>query len=201
MAGPAMENRRAMKMIPAILAALTLGATFLACAAPADIEEADEPVSAAEAPTVEPEATGPGADLSAEEKLTVVRALRVRAAVSAVLQQAEDPTNPETIARAEEAAEAARAAVDPTDPGLDAEVAEAILNGDLPEAMLSLYGQACRAACWAAAGMGCAAVSGLCTGTTVITIGGTTIPCLWAGIAACGAVGAGASVCSDQCPP
>ncbi len=62
------------------------------------------------------------------------------------------------------------------------------------------WGTACRAACWTAAGMGCGAISVACTGVTVITIGGTSIPCSLAIIAGCGAVGGGASVCSDKCP-
>jgi len=57
----------------------------------------------------------------------------------------------------------------------------------------------CRAACWAAAGAGCGAISVACTGVTVITIGGTSIPCGAAIIAGCGAAGGGASVCSDLC--
>ncbi|XXY45128.1 hypothetical protein WME91_34510 [Sorangium sp. So ce269] len=66
----------------------------------------------------------------------------------------------------------------------------------------SPWGVACRAACWAAGGLGCAAVSVACTGVTVITIGGTTIPCSWAIIAACTAAGGGASICADTlCPP
>jgi hypothetical protein len=40
-----------------------------------------------------------------------------------------------------------------------------------------------------------------CTGTSVITIGGTTIPCAWATIAACTANTVGASLCADHCPP
>jgi hypothetical protein len=57
-------------------------------------------------------------------------------------------------------------------------------------------------ACWAAAGMGAGAVGAACTGTTVITIGGTSIPCTWALIAAGGALSGGAQYCSERlCPP
>lgn len=64
----------------------------------------------------------------------------------------------------------------------------------------SFWGSACRSACWAAGGLGCAVVGALCAGVTVITIGGTSIPCSWALIAACTASGAGASICADMCP-
>ena len=67
-------------------------------------------------------------------------------------------------------------------------------------ALASWKGILCRAACWAAAGAGCGAISVACSGVTVITIGGTSIPCAWAIIAGCGAAGGGASVCSDFCP-
>jgi hypothetical protein len=67
-------------------------------------------------------------------------------------------------------------------------------------ALASWKGILCRAACWAAAGAGCGAISVACAGATVITIGGTSIPCAWAIIAGCGAAGGGASVCSDFCP-
>lgn len=62
-------------------------------------------------------------------------------------------------------------------------------------------GSACRAACWGAAALGCGIVSSACVGTTVITIGGATIPCTWAAIAACTAGTIGASLCADSCPP
>lgn len=69
-------------------------------------------------------------------------------------------------------------------------------------AYASGWGVACRAACWGAAALGCAAVSVTCAVGTTITIGGTAIPCTWAIVAACTAGGAGASVCSDTlCPP
>lgn len=62
-------------------------------------------------------------------------------------------------------------------------------------------GSPCRAACWGAAALGCGIVGTACAGTTVITIGGATIPCTWAAIAACTSGTIGASLCSDSCPP
>lgn len=95
-------------------------------------------------------------------------------------------------------------------PGIDRAPAEPGLgpSDDSPsgEAALAItasqWGLACRIACWTAAGMGCAAVSTSCTGSTVITLGGTTIPCTWAVIAACGVVSGGAQYCAERlCPP
>jgi len=68
-------------------------------------------------------------------------------------------------------------------------------------ACLTARGTACRAACWGAATLGCGVVGAACTGTAVITIGGTSIPCVWAVVAACTANTVGASICSDLCPP
>ena len=66
----------------------------------------------------------------------------------------------------------------------------------------SSWGIGCRVACWTAAGMGAGAVGAACGGTTVITLGGTTIPCTWALIAAGGALSGGAQYCSERlCPP
>ena len=66
---------------------------------------------------------------------------------------------------------------------------------------LTTGGSACRAACWGAAALGCGVVGLACTGTSVITIGGATIPCAWAAIAACTANTVGASLCADHCQP
>ncbi|WAS96578.1 hypothetical protein [Nannocystis punicea] len=63
----------------------------------------------------------------------------------------------------------------------------------------SWEGELCRAACWGAAAAGCAWVGTACAAGTVVTIGGFALPCVWATVAACGASGAGASVCSDWC--
>ena len=63
-------------------------------------------------------------------------------------------------------------------------------------------GRICRAACWGLAGLGVAAVGVACTGVSVITIGGTAIPCTVAILAVAAGAGAGASICSDAiCPP
>jgi hypothetical protein len=68
--------------------------------------------------------------------------------------------------------------------------------------LASRGGTACLVACWTAAGLGCGAVSGVCTATTVITMGGTCIPCTSAVVAACGAAGEGAQGCVERlCSP
>ena len=72
--------------------------------------------------------------------------------------------------------------------------------GEAP-AHLTAGGSACRAACWGAAALGCGVVGLACTGTSVITIGGATIPCAWATIAACTVNTVGASLCADHCQP
>ena len=95
----------------------------------------------------------------------------------------EEEATPEDAAPADEAV---RVASEQGDPGYDPQ---------------SGWGSACRAACWGAAALGCSAVSVACAGTTTITIGGTAIPCSWAIIAACTGSAAGASLCSDKCPP
>jgi hypothetical protein len=77
---------------------------------------------------------------------------------------------------------------------------QSLIDAGLPEELLwSWKGVLCRAACWGAAAAGCAAVAAACTVGTVFTVGGFAIPCTYAVIAACGASGAGASVCSDWC--
>ncbi len=59
----------------------------------------------------------------------------------------------------------------------------------------------CHAACWGVAGLGTAAVALVCTGASVITIGGLAVPCSVAVLATGAAAGAGASVCADAlCP-
>lgn len=83
----------------------------------------------------------------------------------------------------------------PETPTDDPTIAEAALA-------VSSWGTACRIGCWTAAGMGCAAVGAACTGSTVITIGGTSMPCAWALIAACGVLSGGAQYCAERlCPP
>ncbi len=65
----------------------------------------------------------------------------------------------------------------------------------------SIQGFNCRAACWAAYSAGCYVVSTACAVGSTITLGGATIPCVYAVLAACALAGGGASVCSDSCPP
>jgi hypothetical protein len=84
--------------------------------------------------------------------------------------------------------------------GLDPATVNSLLQMGIPEELLwSWKGVICRAACWAAAGAGCAAVAGACTWGTVVTFGGFGLPCSYATVAACGASAGGASVCSDWC--
>ena len=59
----------------------------------------------------------------------------------------------------------------------------------------------CRAACAVAYALGCVSVGLACAGATTITLGGTTIPCTWALIAACGVIApSGTQVCMAYCP-
>jgi hypothetical protein len=77
---------------------------------------------------------------------------------------------------------------------------QSLIDAGLPEELLwSWKGVLCRAACWGAAAAGCAAVAAVCTVGSVFSVGGFAIPCTYAVIAACGASGAAASVCSDWC--
>jgi hypothetical protein len=88
---------------------------------------------------------------------------------------------------------------DPKDLDDEAKLQELVKAGVPEGALLGWKSWACRAACWGAAAAGCAAVGATCAAGTVITIGGFALPCTVAIIAACGASGAGASVCSDWC--
>jgi hypothetical protein len=59
----------------------------------------------------------------------------------------------------------------------------------------------CRAACAVAYALGCVSVGLACAGATTITLGGTTIPCTWALIAACGVIApSGTQICMAYCP-
>jgi hypothetical protein len=65
----------------------------------------------------------------------------------------------------------------------------------------SAYATGCRAACAIAYALGCVSVGLSCSGVTTITLGGTTIPCAWAIIAACGVLAPGGTqVCMAYCP-
>jgi hypothetical protein len=127
------------------------------------------------------------------------------AALAAVNRAPKDAGREEKVALADQAAARVFAQMDLDAVECDPNVmrAETATCGEaLAEdvALASWKGILCRAACWAAAGAGCGAISVACSGVTVITIGGTTIPCAWAIIAGCAAAGGGASVCSDFCP-
>jgi hypothetical protein len=65
----------------------------------------------------------------------------------------------------------------------------------------SAYNTGCRAACAIAYALGCVSVGLACSGATTITLGGTTIPCAWALVAACGVLAPGGTqVCMASCP-
>ncbi len=65
----------------------------------------------------------------------------------------------------------------------------------------SAYATGCRAACAIAYALGCLSVSLSCSGVTTITLGGTTIPCAWAIVAACGVIAPGGTqICMAKCP-
>lgn len=83
---------------------------------------------------------------------------------------------------------------------LDAPMITSLTVAGIPESVLLTWqGVVCRAACWGAGTLGCTAVSLVCAGASVITVGGFSLPCVYAVPAACLASGAGASVCSDWC--
>jgi hypothetical protein len=82
----------------------------------------------------------------------------------------------------------------------DDATADSLIRAGVPASIVKSWeGYLCRAACWGAAAVGCAAISVSCAAGTTITIGGFALPCSWAIVAACGASTAGASVCSDWC--
>jgi hypothetical protein len=82
----------------------------------------------------------------------------------------------------------------------DGTVMSSLQGSGIPNSVLGSWkGTLCRAACWAAAGAGCAAVSVSCGVGTTFTAGGFAIPCTWAIVAACSASAALASGCSDWC--
>jgi hypothetical protein len=93
---------------------------------------------------------------------------------------------------------------DPASPD-SAEVAEAralIMGERIGEAQEAgtTRGEACRAACQVSYAAACLRVTVLCTGATVITIGGASVPCATAIAAVCLSSAALASVCVGQCP-
>jgi len=142
----------------------------------------------------------------AEPCVVATAAKQARAAAVAAADGAPRDADPKERAKlADDAAAQVYAEIDldavECDPNIMSGEA-ATCNGVLADGVVpdSWGGMLCRAACWAAGGMGCGAISVACSGVTVITIGGTSIPCAAAIIAGCGAAGGGASVCSDFCP-
>jgi hypothetical protein len=74
--------------------------------------------------------------------------------------------------------------------------------GEAADEVISAQGTPCRMACAIAAAAGCYAMGAACAGATVITLGGASIPCTWAIVAACVvAAPGGAALCADACPP
>lgn len=65
----------------------------------------------------------------------------------------------------------------------------------------SVVGTGCRAACAIAHALGCVSVGLACSGAATITLGGATIPCTWAIVAACGVLAPGGNqICMAYCP-
>jgi hypothetical protein len=60
-------------------------------------------------------------------------------------------------------------------------------------------GALCEISCGGAAAAGCAAVSLACAAGTVWTFGGISIPCQYAVVAACYAIGGGGVACAKLC--
>jgi hypothetical protein len=193
---------------------------FLGCSGSPEITDPSNEMDAAElnaiaappaarrdqAAPVAPVTVDPDAVAAASDALAAI----VHRAASVALAEVDPNTvalNPDAFtAIAHGAAFAALAEVDPNTVALNPDAFTATAyeaaSAALAEANLthSWQGILCRAACSTAAGMGCGAVGVACGGVTTITIGGFAIPCVWAIIAACGAAGGGASVCSDYCP-
>jgi hypothetical protein len=147
--------------------------------------------------------------LNAEPCVVAAAADQAWAAASEAVAGAPAGADPEELtALADDAAARVFAEIDlaavKCDPNVtvtEAGVCDGVTAREMSAAALASWGGVlCRAACWAAAGAGCGAISAACAGVTVITIGGTSIPCGAAIIAACAAAGGGASICSDSCP-
>ena len=82
-----------------------------------------------------------------------------------------------------------------------ASIAPTIAEPELLPTQASNRVLACQAACSIAVFLGCTAVYQTCIGTTVITLGGVTIPCFWAATAACAAAQGGLVICQNRyCP-
>jgi hypothetical protein len=82
-----------------------------------------------------------------------------------------------------------------------ASVAPTVVEPELLPTQVSNRVLACQAACSIAVFLGCTAVYQSCIGTTVITLGGVTIPCFWAATAACAAAQGGLVICQNRYYP
>jgi hypothetical protein len=71
--------------------------------------------------------------------------------------------------------------------------------GEAASAAIVTRGALCEYSCAGAATAGCAAVALACTAGTVWTFGGVSIPCGYAVVAACYAIGAGGLACTKLC--
>jgi hypothetical protein len=112
---------------------------------------------------------------------------------------AQDPADPADDSRAEEEGNLA------SSPDV-ADFREIATNEAIGErigetAQPSATGDACRAYCGASYFALCYRITTLCTGVTVITIGGTTVQCAAAVAATCLSASALNNVCSGRCPP
>lgn len=72
--------------------------------------------------------------------------------------------------------------------------------GEVAEAATA-RGTACRSACVGSYTAACLRISYLCTGATVFTLGGATVPCATGLAAVCFSAAVLAQICSDRCPP
>lgn len=82
---------------------------------------------------------------------------------------------------------------------------EAIADAEAIAARLretgSPAGEACRVACATSYALLCHRVTTLCAAATVVSVGGSTVPCATAVLAACPGGVALATLCAGQCPP
>ena len=72
-------------------------------------------------------------------------------------------------------------------------------TGEAESALVVTKGLACEFACQGAAAAGCAAVALACGAGTIWTFGGVSIPCAYAAVAACYAIGGAGAVCTRLC--
>jgi hypothetical protein len=72
--------------------------------------------------------------------------------------------------------------------------------GEVAEAATAA-GTACRSACVGGYAAACLRIQYLCTGATVFTLGGATVPCATGMAAVCLSSIVLGQICSDRCPP